>query len=75
LLLLSGHLILAGGVVQPLGAVQPVIDQSYYFRVASTVSLLSFLVNYNPQILALIIKRLEDMAGNRVKDTDQGKDI
>jgi len=64
LLLLSGHLVLAGG------AIESIINQPYYFRVASTISLLSFLVNYNPQILALIIKRFEEMAGNRVKDIE-----
>ena len=71
LLLLSGNLVLWGGAGPLESNLPSQAGQAYYIRIAATVSLLSFLVNYNPRLIASLIRRIEEFAEEHNKGKEK----
>jgi len=65
ILVLSGQLILSGGIVEVSRAIEPT-DSGRYFRIASSISFLGFMAGYNPEfflnLLGSAISRAEARA-------------
>ena len=72
LMLVGGQLILAGTLSRSIydsnNETIIIITQGQYFRVSTFISLLAFLVGYNPDFFSFLIKKVQSMSGESTKD-------